>query len=159
MFSPNRRTCFLQIANVFRQTCFSKSPNILLQISKIFRPLPSSTRLDLCSMEETLSPISPYMCYGLRARRYGWSAVVPWSRLFLLHVHGLRARRYGLWASQGQELSKELIARTPLILHLSPSYFTNRRAAHVPLCALWRRPSLRSLPTRAMGSALCVMGG
>ena len=30
---------------------------------------------------------------------------------------------------------------------------------HVSFCALWRRPSLRSLPTRAMGSALCVMGG
>ena len=35
--------------------------------------------------------------------------------LFLLHVHGLRARRYGLWASQGQEPSKELTARTLLI--------------------------------------------
>ena len=85
--------------------------------------------------------------------------MVAWSRLFLLHVHGLRARRYGLWARQGRELSTELIARTPLILHISPSYFDNRQAAHVPLCSLWRRPSLRSLPTRATGSALCVMGG
>ena len=103
--------------------------------------------------------VSPYMCHGLRALRYGWSAVVPWSRLFILHVYGLRARRYGLWASQGWELSKELTARTPFILCLSPSYFTNHRAAHVLLCALWRRPSLRSLPTRAMGSAFCVMDG
>ena len=110
-------------------------------------------------MEKTQFPISPYMCHGLRALCYGWSATVPWSRLFLLHVHGLRARRYGLWTSQGRELSKELTARTPLILCLSPSYFVNRRAAHVLLCALWRRPSLRSLPTRATGSALCVMGG
>ena len=46
--------------------------------------------------------------------------------LFLLHVHGLRARRYGLWASQGQEPSKELTAHTPLILRISPSYFANR---------------------------------
>ena len=85
--------------------------------------------------------------------------MVPWSRLFFLHVHGLCARRYGLWASQGRELSEELTARMPLILHLSPSYFANRRAAHVPLYSLWRRPSLRSLPTCATGSALCVMGG
>ena len=110
-------------------------------------------------MEKAQSPISPYTCYGLRALRYGWSASVPWSRLFLLHMHGLRARRYGLWASQGREFSKELTARTPLILRLSPSYFANRRAADIPLYALWRRPSLRSLPTHATGSALCVMGG
>ena len=110
-------------------------------------------------MEKTQSLISPYTCYGLRALRYGWSAVVPWSRLFLLHVHGLRAQCYGLWASQGRELNEELTARTPLILCLSPSYFTNRRATHVPLYVLWRKPSLRSLPTRATGSALCVMGG
>ena len=109
--------------------------------------------------EKTQSPIPPYMCHGLCALRYGWSAMVPWSRLFLLHVHGLCARRYGLWASQGRERSTELIARTPLLLRISPSYFDNRRAAHVPLCSLWRRPSLRSLPTRAIGFALCVMGG
>ena len=99
------------------------------------------------------------MCYGLRALCYGWLAVVPWSHLFLLHVHGLRARRYGLWAIQGRELSTKLIARSPLILPLSPSYFSNHRAAHVPRCFLWRRLSLRSLPTRATGSALYVMGG
>ena len=78
---------------------------------------------------------------------------------FILHVHGLRARCYGLWASQGQGLSIELIAWTPLILPISLSYFDNHQAAHVPLCSLWRRPSLRSLPTRAMGSVLYVMGG
>jgi hypothetical protein len=111
------------------------------------------------SVEKTQSPISPYMFYGLCAPCYGWSAVVPWSRFFLLHVHGLRTRRYGLWASQGRELSKGLTAQMPLILRLSPSYFANLRAAHVPLRALWRRPSLLSLPTRATGSALYVMGG
>ena len=110
-------------------------------------------------MEKTQSPISPHTYYGLRALRYGWSAAVPWSRLFLLHVHGLRARCYRLWASQGQEPNKELTTLTPLILRISPSYFTNRRAAHVSLCALWRSPSLQSLPTRAMGSTLCVMCG
>jgi len=85
--------------------------------------------------------------------------VVPWSRLFLLHVHGLRARHYGLWAIQGRELRAELIAWSPLILPFSPNYFNKRRAAHIPRCFLWKRPSLRSLPTHAMGSALCVMGG
>ena len=85
--------------------------------------------------------------------------MVPWSCLFILHVHGLRARRYGLWASQSRELSTELIAQTLLILPISPSYFNNHRAAHVSLCSLGRRPSLRSLPTHATGSALCVMGG
>ena len=110
-------------------------------------------------MEKTQSSISPYTCYGLCALRYGWSAMVPWSRLFLLHVHGLYARCCGLWASQGRELSEELNARTPLILHISPSYFDNHRAAHVSLCSLWRRPSLQSLPTCATGSALYVMGG
>ena len=99
------------------------------------------------------------MCHGLRALRYGWSAVVPWSRLFILHVHGLRARCCGLWASQGRELNTELIARTPLILPISPSYFVNRRAAHVLLFSLWRRPSLRSLPICATGSVLCVVDG
>ena len=130
-----------------------------LHISEMFLQSPSSTHFVLCSMEKTQSPISPYTCYGLRTLRYGWLAVVPWSRLFLLHVNGLRARCYGLWASQGQEPSKELTTRTLLILCISPSYFDNRRAAHVPLCSLWRSPSLRSLPTRATGSALCVMGG
>ena len=110
-------------------------------------------------MEKTQSLISPYTWYGLRALCYGWLAMVPWSRLFLPHVHGHRARCYRLWASQDRELSEELTARTPLILCLFLSYFTNRRAAHVPLCSLWRRPSLRSLPTHATGSALCVMGG
>ena len=42
---------------------------------------------------------------------------------------------------------------------ISPKYFADHRAAHVMFCALWRRPSLRSLPTRATGSVLCVMGG
>ena len=110
-------------------------------------------------MEKTQSPISPYTCYGLRALRYGWSAVVPWSCMFLLHVHELLARRYGIRASQGQDPSKELTARTLLILCISPRYFANRRATHVLLCVLWRRPSLRCLPTRATGPALYVMGG
>ena len=127
-------------------------------ISKLFRQPLSSTCSALRSMEKTQSSISPYTCYGLRALRYGWLAVIPWSCLFLLHVHGLRARCYGLWSSQGRELSKELTAWTPLILCLSPSCFTNRRVAHVLLYVLWRRPSLRSFPTRAMGSTLCVMG-
>ena len=89
-----------------------------MYISKLIRQPLSSTRSTLCSMEKTQSPISPYTCHGLRALRYGWSAAVPWSRLFLLYVHGLRARRYGLWASQGQEFSNELTARTLLILHI-----------------------------------------
>ena len=130
-----------------------------MYISKLFHQSSSNTCSALFSMEKTQSLISPYTCYGLHTLRYGWSAVVPWSRLFLLHVHGLHARRHGLWASQGQEPSKELTARTLLILRISPSYFANRRAAHVLLCSLWRRPSLRSLPTRAIGSALCIMGG
>ena len=103
--------------------------------------------------------VIPYTCYGLRALLNGRSATVPWSCLFFLHVHGLHARCYGLWAIQGRELRAELIARSSLIVPLSPSYFNNCRAAHVPRCSLWRRPSLRSLPTCATGSTLCVMGG
>ena len=103
--------------------CFSISPICdhhkhsvaFLYISEMFRQPPSSTHFVLCSMEKTQSPISPYTCYGLCALRYGWSAAVPWSRLFLLHVHGLRARRYGIRASQGQELSNELTTQTLLI--------------------------------------------
>ena len=41
----------------------------------------------------------------------------------------------------------------------SPRYFTDQRAAYFLFCSLRRRPSLRSLPTRATGSALYVMGG
>ena len=96
--SPNHRTHFLQIANVFRQTCFSRSLNIFLQISKIFRRSASSILSFLFSSEKTQSPISPYMCHGLRALRYGWSAMVPWSRLFLLTSMGstLDVMDYGL---------------------------------------------------------------
>ena len=65
-------------------------------------------------MEKTQSLISPYTCHELCALRYGWLAMVLWSRLFLLHVHGICARHYGLWASQGRELSKEPTAQTPL---------------------------------------------
>ena len=175
--SPNRQTRFLQIVeHVFSKspmyfatcfsksptyfaTCFSKSPKIFLQISKIFCRSASSLHSFLFSLEKTQSLIPPFTCHGLRALRYGWSAAVPWSCLFLLHVHELRARCYRLWATQGQEPSKELTARTSLILCISPSYFTKRRAAYIPLCSPWRRPSLRSLPTCAVGSALCVMGG
>ena len=106
-----------------------------LHISEMFRQSPSRTHSILCSMEKTQSSISPYMCYGLCALHYRWSATVPWSRLFLLHVHGLRARCYGLWASEGQEPSKELIAQMLLTLRISPRYFANHRAAHVPLCS------------------------
>ena len=42
---------------------------------------------------------------------------------------------------------------------ISPKCFADHQAAHVLLYALWRRPSLRSLPTCATGSVLCVMGG
>ena len=66
---------------------------------------------------------------------------------------------YGLWVSQGREFNIEYIARTPLMLPLSPSSYNNCRAAHFPCCFLWRRPSHRSLPTRATGSMLYVMGG
>ena len=82
----------------------------------MFRQPPSSTCSVLCSMEKTRSPISPYTCYELHALRYGWSAMVPWSRLFLLHVHGLCARCYGLWASQGLDFRNELTAWALLIL-------------------------------------------
>ena len=84
-------------------------------ISKLFHQPSSSTHFVLFSMEKTQSPISPYTCYGLRTLCYGWSVVVPWSHLFLLHVHRLHTRRYVIRASQGQELSNELIARTLFI--------------------------------------------
>ena len=35
-------------------------------IFKIFHQPSSSTRSALCSLEKTLSPISPYTCYGLQ---------------------------------------------------------------------------------------------
>ena len=60
MFSPNHQTRFLQIAeHVFSKlptyfaTCFSKSPKIFLQISKIFRRSASSIRFVLFSLEKT----------------------------------------------------------------------------------------------------------
>ena len=99
------------------------------------------------------------MCYGLRALRYGWSAAVLWSHLFSLHVYGLRTRRYGLWVSQGRELNIEYIARTPLVLPLSPSLFNNSRQEHVQRCSLWKKLSHQFFPTCATGSALYIMGG
>ena len=56
-------------------------------------------------------------------------------------------------------LQHVIAINTPPCFSISPKCFANRRAAHILFCALWRRPSLRSLPTRAMGSTLCVMGG
>ena len=85
--------------------------------------------------------------------------MVPWSQPFVLHVYGLHARRYGLWVSQGREFNIEYNARTPLMLPLSPSSYNNYRAAHILRYFLRRRPSHRSLPTRATGSTLCVIGG
>ena len=41
----------------------------------------------------------------------------------------------------------------------SARYFADQQAAYGLFCALWRRPSLRSLPTCATGSTLYVMGG
>ena len=61
--------------------------------------------------------------------------------------------------AEAMGVSSELTARTPLMLPLSPSSYNNYRAAHILRYFLRRRPSHRSLPTRAMGSALCVMGG
>ena len=112
-------------------------------------------------MEKTQSLIPPYTCHGLCALCYGWSAAVPWSRLFLLRTHGLRARRYGLWAGQGQERSTELIARTPLILRISPSYFDNRRAVHVQLFSVYGEDPVSDLSLhvlRAPRSTLWVVG-
>ena len=107
---------------------------MFLHISKTLHQPPSSTCSVLCSMEKTQSLISPYTCYELCALCYRWSATVPWSCLFLLHVHGLRARCYGIWASQGQEPSKELTARTLLIprinaLGLTTSFFFTESAS------------------------------
>ena len=74
---------------------------LILRISLRFFTNRRAARFALCSLEKTQSSISPYMCYELRALRYGWSVVVPWSRLFILHVYELRSPRYGLRASQG----------------------------------------------------------
>jgi len=110
-------------------------------------------------MEKTQFLISPYTCYGLRALCYGWSAAVLWSDLFFLHVYGLHARCYGLWVSQGREFNIEYIARTSFVLPLSPSPYNSCRRKHVQRCFLWKRLSHRFFPTRAMGSALYIMGG
>ena len=106
-------------------------------------------------------PVSDLSLHVLRALRSALWVVDCGSLVTPVPPTRPRAPRSTLWtwASQGQELSTELIARTPLILRISPSYFTNSRAAYVLLCALWRRPSLRSLPTCAIGSALYVMDG
>ena len=70
----------------------------IFALQTIFEPLNSHVDAQT-PPETTLSPAPLYMCYGLYALRYGWSAAAPWLRLFLLHVHGLCARCYGLWAS------------------------------------------------------------
>ena len=110
--------------------------------------------------EKTQFLISPYTCYGLRALCYGWSAAVLWSHLFFLHVYGLRARCYGLWVSQGREFNIEYIARTPLMLPLSPSSYNNCRPEHVLCCFLWKRLNHRfslNVP-RALCSMSWVVG-
>ena len=111
-FSPNHRTRFLQSTEYvssnsptyFTTRSLQKRRTLYSKSIKRFHRSASSILSFMFSSEKTQSPISPYTCHGLRALRYGWSAAVPWSRPFLLHVHGLRARRYGLRASQGREL-------------------------------------------------------
>ena len=104
-------------------------------------------------------PVSDLSLHVLQAPRSALWVVGCGSLITSIppHVHGLRARCYGLWASQGQESSKET-ARMLLMLRISLRFFATAEQ-HVPLYVLWRRPSLRSLLTRATGSALCVMGG
>ena len=84
----------MYLAKRFLQTAGYFTPNI-----RVVSPISGQLLSFLFSSEKTQPLISPYTCHGLHALRYGWSAVVPWSCLFLLHVHGLRARHYGLWAS------------------------------------------------------------
>ena len=115
--------------------CHKRSA-MYLHISKILHQMTSNTHYVVCSMKKTQSLISPYTCYELHALRYGWSAVVPWSRLFLLHVHRLRARCYGIWASQGQELSNELTARTLLIPCIIALGLILQRFLHRNTCKL-----------------------
>jgi len=133
-FSKITEHIFFKAPNTFSPTHQRISPHVFSKNAEHFTPnlqkrfrRPASSILSFpFSSKKTESLIPPYTCHGLRALCYGWSAVVPWSHLFILHVYGLCARRYGLRASQGRELSTELAARTPFILPTSPSYFDNR---------------------------------
>jgi hypothetical protein len=158
MFSPTLASDMIS-PNIIAEHVFSKivehfSPH-LRDVSPIREQL---TFFSVLFGEDPVFDLSLHVLWA-RALRYGWSTTISWSRLFVLHVYELRARRYGLWVSQGREFSIAYIVQTPLMLPLSPSSYNNRQAAHVPRCFLWRRPSHRSLPTRVMGSTLCVMGG
>ena len=63
---------------------------------------------------------------------------------------------YGL-AKAKSPIKNQLLGRYLYYIYLQD--FSPTAEQHVSLCVLWRRPSLRSLPRRATGSALCVMGG
>jgi hypothetical protein len=59
-----------------------------------------------------------------------------------------------------QRISPHILSKNRRTLYSnSPSCFANYRVAYVLLRSLKRQPSPRSLPTRATGSGLCIMGG
>ena len=96
------KSCFNILLNILQSPyiaiMFLRAVFSIFALQTIFEPLNSHVDAQT-PPETTLSPAPLYMCYGLYALRYGWSAAAPWLRLFLLHVHGLCARCYGLWAS------------------------------------------------------------
>ena len=131
---------------------------------------------------------APYTFLSLKRFRYVLSTlwlIKFWSPLFLhyglISTYGRRAFSYSITNSNTKSatyiaehispnhrtrfskspsyFTKQVSPNNRTLFSKSPRYFVDQWAAYVLFCSLWKRPSLRSLPTRATGSALCVMGG
>ena len=147
-FTENHRISVLQIT----EHVSSKSPTYLatrfLQTAEHFTLnlqdiSPISEQPTFFSVLFGEDPVSDLSLHVPRALRSALWVVGYGSLVTPISPTCARAPHSTLWTMgyQGRELNTELIARSLLILPLSPSYFNSYRAAHVPRRFLWRRPS------------------
>ena len=174
MFSPNHRTCFLQIA----EHVFSKSPNTFSPNRQRISPHVSPNRQRFFSKspryfaDQRAAHVPLYALWrrpslrSLPTRATGSALYVMggWLRSFghtyfsyMYMGSALNVMDYG--TTKAKKINIGYIARTPLVLPLSPSSYNSCRPEHVQRYFLWKRLSRQFYPTRATSSALYVMGG
>ena len=131
--SPIRKSPTMISPNKFSKSTTTISPNKFLQIFKV--------------IAERFSPKSPnnFSKSPTHFRRKSTNKFSPNHRTHFLQI---------------TNVSRHTFSPNRRTLYSKfPRYFTDQRATYFLFCSIRRRPSLRSLPTRATGSALCVMGG
>ena len=103
------------------------APVLHTKISLRYSTNHRAAHISLCVLwRKPYLPSLPTRATGSSALRYGWSAMVPRSRLSPYTCTGSSARCYGIRASQGQEPSNKLTARTLLIPRINALGLTTR---------------------------------